>query len=186
MHGHLPACLLENSWSLPFETMTFCSLSPLHCLTADDTQAVMAAIAAASQAAAKLTTVDCGTPLRPKRCPVSRIERGRAAAAHCGPPYLPGSVSFCWPHFSCTGLLSVLTSLAVAWQVPTQLSSPMPFHPTAEQAPTNGFGNEGRSGVAVLLPAGRYRITGYIEIMQSNVVVRGEGVRAPPVGLGKA
>lgn len=79
---------------------------------ADDTRAVVAAIAAASQAAAKLSTVDCGTPLRPKRCP----------------------------------------------------------------APTNGFGNEGRAGVAVLLPAGRYRITGYVEIMQSNVVVRGEGV----------
>ncbi|KAL4423187.1 hypothetical protein ABPG77_000320 [Micractinium sp. CCAP 211/92] len=79
---------------------------------ADDTKALVAAIAAASQAAAKLTTVDCGTPSRPKRCP----------------------------------------------------------------APTNGFGNGGSAGVAVLLSAGRYKITGYVEIMQSNVVVRGAGV----------
>ncbi|KAL4458884.1 hypothetical protein ABPG75_013749 [Micractinium tetrahymenae] len=79
---------------------------------ADDTKAIVAAIAAASQAAAKLSSVDCGTPLRPKSCP----------------------------------------------------------------AATNGFGNEGRAGVAVLLPAGRYKVTGYVEIMQSNVVVRGEGI----------
>ena len=41
-----------------------------------------------------------------------------------------------------------------------------------------GFGNEGRQGVVVLLPAGRYVVTQTIEITQSNVVVRGEGVRA--------
>ena len=46
------------------------------------------------------------------------------------------------------------------------------------QAPDNGFGNEGKQGVAVLLPAGTYRITKMIEITQSNVVVRGEGVSA--------
>ncbi|PSC76403.1 Zinc finger CCCH domain-containing 64 [Micractinium conductrix] len=40
----------------------------------------------------------------------------------------------------------------------------------------NGFQNQGRAGVAVLLPAGRYRVTESIEITQSNVVLRGEGV----------
>jgi hypothetical protein len=39
-----------------------------------------------------------------------------------------------------------------------------------------GMGNEGREGVAVLLPAGTYRVTKMIEIKQSNVVLRGEGV----------
>lgn len=32
--------------------------------------------------------------------------------------------------------------------------------------------------MAVLLPAGRYKITQVIELAQSNVVVRGEGVSA--------
>jgi hypothetical protein len=36
--------------------------------------------------------------------------------------------------------------------------------------------NGGRAGAAVLLPAGRYRVTQYIELQQSNVAVRGEGV----------
>ena len=39
-----------------------------------------------------------------------------------------------------------------------------------------GMGNGGREGVAVLLPAGTYRLTQMLEIRQSNVVVRGEGV----------
>ncbi|EFN53345.1 hypothetical protein CHLNCDRAFT_137073 [Chlorella variabilis] len=42
--------------------------------------------------------------------------------------------------------------------------------------PKTGMGNEGQAGVAVLLPAGRYRITQFIELTQSNVAVRGEGV----------
>ena len=42
----------------------------------------------------------------------------------------------------------------------------------------HGFGNDGNSGVAVLLPAGTYRITQTLEISQSNVVVRGAGVGA--------
>lgn len=45
------------------------------------------------------------------------------------------------------------------------------------QLPYKGFGNEGREGVAVLLPAGTYRVTRMVEIYQSNVVLRGEGVR---------
>lgn len=45
------------------------------------------------------------------------------------------------------------------------------------QLPYKGFGNEGREGVAVLLPAGTYKITKMVEIYQSNVVLRGEGVR---------
>ncbi|KAL4433787.1 hypothetical protein ABPG75_000228 [Micractinium tetrahymenae] len=40
-----------------------------------------------------------------------------------------------------------------------------------------GFGNEGREGVAVLLPAGTYKVTKMVEIYQSNVVLRGEGPR---------
>lgn len=42
--------------------------------------------------------------------------------------------------------------------------------------PHNGFQNEGREGVAVLMPAGTYRITRMLDIYQSNVVLRGEGV----------
>jgi hypothetical protein len=45
-----------------------------------------------------------------------------------------------------------------------------------------GMGNEGREGVAVLLPAGNYRITNMIEIKQSNVVLRGEGVSPDSAG----
>lgn len=41
----------------------------------------------------------------------------------------------------------------------------------------SGMQNEGRAGVAVLLPAGRYKVTQFIELQQSNVAVRGEGVR---------
>lgn len=39
-----------------------------------------------------------------------------------------------------------------------------------------GFQNEGRAGVAVLIPEGIYRLTQAIEILQSNVVLRGAGV----------
>lgn len=43
-----------------------------------------------------------------------------------------------------------------------------------------GFQNEGRQGVAVVLPAGTYRVTKMLEIFQSNVVLRGAGVSARP------
>lgn len=36
--------------------------------------------------------------------------------------------------------------------------------------------NEGRAGVVVLLPAGKYKITQTLEITQSNVVLQGQGV----------
>jgi hypothetical protein len=42
----------------------------------------------------------------------------------------------------------------------------------------SGLQNEGKAGAAVLLPAGRYKITQFIELQQSNVAVRGEGVRS--------
>lgn len=37
--------------------------------------------------------------------------------------------------------------------------------------------NEGKLGAVVWLPAGTYRITQTLEIMESNVVLRGAGVR---------
>lgn len=40
-----------------------------------------------------------------------------------------------------------------------------------------GLQNFGREGCVVYLPAGRYRITQTLEILQSNVVMRGDGVR---------
>lgn len=55
------------------------------------------------------------------------------------------------------------------------------MHPSLLQG---GFGNEGRQGVVVLLPAGRYVVTQTIELTQSNVVVRGEGVRSGSWGPG--
>lgn len=48
--------------------------------------------------------------------------------------------------------------------------------PPCSQIPDAGFGNDGASGVAVLAPAGTYRISRMLEIVQSNVVLRGEGV----------
>lgn len=39
-----------------------------------------------------------------------------------------------------------------------------------------GFQNEGKAGVAVLIPEGVFRLTQAIEILQSNVVLRGSGV----------
>lgn len=42
-----------------------------------------------------------------------------------------------------------------------------------------GFQNDGRQGVAVLMPAAVYRVTQMVEIFQSNVVLRGDGVSAP-------
>lgn len=55
-----------------------------------------------------------------------------------------------------------------------------PYHvmslPACSQIPDAGFGNDGAAGVAVLAPAGTYRITRMLEITQSNVVLRGEGV----------
>lgn len=42
-------------------------------------------------------------------------------------------------------------------------------------APDRGFQNEGREGVAILVPAGTYQITQALEVLQSNVVLRGEG-----------
>ncbi|KAL4435853.1 hypothetical protein ABPG77_000615 [Micractinium sp. CCAP 211/92] len=42
--------------------------------------------------------------------------------------------------------------------------------------PDDGFGNLGRSGVAVWVPPGVYRITKMLQIQQSNVVVRGAGI----------
>lgn len=39
-----------------------------------------------------------------------------------------------------------------------------------------GFQNGGRSGVTILVPSGTYRITQTLEIEQSNVVLKGEGV----------
>lgn len=46
----------------------------------------------------------------------------------------------------------------------------------------DGFQNKGANGVAVLIPAGTYRITRMVEIAQSNVVLRGEGVRTAAWG----
>lgn len=48
----------------------------------------------------------------------------------------------------------------------------------------NGFQNKGVNGVAVLIPAGTYRITRMVEIAQSNVVLRGAGVSLPAAALG--
>lgn len=47
----------------------------------------------------------------------------------------------------------------------------------AQQAPDRSFQNEGREGVAVLVPPGKYRLTRTVEITSSNVVLRGAGVR---------
>ena len=43
--------------------------------------------------------------------------------------------------------------------------------------PKTGMANGGSAGVAVTLPPGRFRLTQYIELTQSNVAVRGAGVR---------
>lgn len=66
-------------------------------------------------------------------------------------------------------------SAARAVLMPGALLLPPALFPL--QLPHKGFQNEGRDGVAVLLPAGTYRITKMVEIYQSNVVLRGEGVR---------
>ena len=44
------------------------------------------------------------------------------------------------------------------------------------QVEHDGFGNGGREGVAVVMPRGIYKVTKMVEIYQSNVVLRGEGV----------
>ena len=48
--------------------------------------------------------------------------------------------------------------------------------PRPLQVEHDGFGNGGREGVAVIMPRGVYKITKMVEIYQSNVVLRGEGV----------
>jgi hypothetical protein len=51
------------------------------------------------------------------------------------------------------------------------------------QGSGSGFLNGGRDGVALLMPAGIYKITQTLDILQSNVVLRGEGVRRMRVGV---
>ena len=51
------------------------------------------------------------------------------------------------------------------------------------QGSGSGFLNGGRDGVALLMPAGIYKITPTLDILQSNVVLRGEGVRRMRVGV---
>ncbi|KAL4458886.1 hypothetical protein ABPG75_013751 [Micractinium tetrahymenae] len=43
------------------------------------------------------------------------------------------------------------------------------------RAPDRGFQNEGREGVAVLVPPGKYKLTRTIEITSSNMVLQGAG-----------
>jgi hypothetical protein len=50
------------------------------------------------------------------------------------------------------------------------------YAPCPLQVEHDGFGNGGREGVAVIMPRGVYKITKMVEIYQSNVVLRGEGV----------
>ena len=44
------------------------------------------------------------------------------------------------------------------------------------QGSDRGFLNEGKEGLALLMPAGIYKLTQTLDILQSNVVLRGEGV----------
>ena len=46
------------------------------------------------------------------------------------------------------------------------------------QGSDSGFLNGGKEGVALLMPAGTYRLTQTLDILQSNVVLRGESVSA--------
>lgn len=48
--------------------------------------------------------------------------------------------------------------------------------PSSPQKPNDGWGNQGRAGVAVWLPPGSYRVTQTLTITWSNVVLRGAGV----------
>lgn len=58
-----------------------------------------------------------------------------------------------------------------------QAAEPAHLRLSSLPPPQNGFGNEGRQGVAVWMPPGRYRLNQTLEIAQSNVVLRGAGVR---------
>ena len=54
---------------------------------------------------------------------------------------------------------------------------PLRFTDMPLQSRDIGFLNNGNEGVAVYLPPGNYVVTQTIEIHQSNVVLRGAGVR---------
>ncbi|PSC67722.1 band 7 [Micractinium conductrix] len=58
----------------------------------------------------------------------------------------------------------------------TRLAQLLTTEPCGTTRRCEGFGNEGTQGVAILAPAGTYRITRMLEIWQSNVVLRGEGI----------
>lgn len=60
---------------------------------------------------------------------------------------------------------SFLAAIKAAQQAASRLS----------RAPDRSFQNEGREGVAVLVPPGKYRLTRTVEITSSNVVLRGAG-----------
>ena len=128
-------------------------------LCADDTRAILAAVKAASARAAALLAAECGET----GCKVG-AGRSRAVACRCSGSW--GACRPCpWPTLllpfsACCGLdeRKLLARCAICSRL------------------QGGFGNEGRQGVVVLLPAGRYVVTQTIEIKQSNVVVRGEGV----------
>ena len=105
---------------------------------ADDTAAILNAVAAASAAAAKLGTVS-GPALLHGACML------RAASIH----------------------------VLIRTNSPQLLFAAAPLQSRHDI----GFLNGGDEGMAVYLPPGNYVVTQTIEIQQSNVVLRGAGVR---------
>lgn len=127
---------------------------------------------AASTRAAALLAAECGKT----GC---KVERGQAGLTEGGLHAVPESETASpVPNLPscCAARCALLTHEA---QRPTTAPVIGPITPWLKLLmPQAGFGNEGRQGVVVLLPAGRYVVTQTIEIKQSNVVVRGEGVSA--------
>ncbi len=144
--------------SLPINSL------PFPCARADDTRAVQAALNAAGAAADLLNTYDCSTRYTRRRCQAS-AGRTPVSCHPCG--------TYCDLMYTQSFAISCLVVLHIL-----RLTSWPPL-----QRPSDGWGNQGRAGVAVWLPPGQYRITQTLTIGWSNVVLRGAGVSlglAPP------
>lgn len=129
----------------------------------DDSKAIQAAVDAASQAAILLNTYDCSTKYRQKRCMVSAFRGAHPIGGGAGRP------AACHPRHT-TLCLHAARLQSVDVDVWPHL---LPWY---AQIPHNGFLNQGKQGVAVLLPPGTYVLTRSVSIVRSNVVLRGTDV----------
>lgn len=91
-----------------------------------------------------------------------------------------GSIASCQRCFASRP--GVFTGCAGVSLLPATLLSTLRSWPAflLVQNPSDGWGNQGRAGVAVWLPPGSYRVTQTLNIAWSNVVLRGAGVRPCP------